>query len=318
MKRLARAGSFARSAHPAVAAAVLAVLATGCGAVPESDVAAPVGDVTTSVDDLEAVLDAVVEEQDSAVTPDTATGTVEAQTARSVLSAFIGRDANDAFLAANGEAITEEDRQAWLATVPEGTPALEYPPEVLALLVDLNAGATARARVVAADDELQAGYEASPGDLGVICVRHILVATEPEAQEILVQLDAGTPFAELVARSTDQASAINGGAITGQQGQPCLTAGAARQQLVPPFVEGALAAVPGQPVGPVQSDFGWHVIDARPYEDIAEGLPVAVGDARYEAYVADLDVEVDPRYGRWEPAAGAVVALEEPAPDETG
>ena len=79
--------------------------------------------------------------------------------------------------------------------------------------------------------------------------------------------------------------------------------------LVGPFVDAASTAVPGEPVGPVQTDFGWHVIEARPYEEIADSLEVAAAEMAFEQYMRDLDVRIDPRYGRWDADRGAVVEL---------
>jgi len=82
-------------------------------------------------------------------------------------------------------------------------------------------------------------------------VAHILVASKAAAQAIVDQLAAGGSFATLAARdSTDKQSAQQGGALG------CLKAG----EFVKEFQTAAEAAPVGTPVGPVHTQFGYHVI----------------------------------------------------------
>ena len=64
-------------------------------------------------------------------------------------------------------------------------------------------------------------------------------------------------------RSTRRA-AETGGALEAQPGQPCIPLDQAQARSTRPFFEPAAGAVPGIPIGPVQTQFGWHVILARP------------------------------------------------------
>ena len=291
-------------------AALLAV--SGCGAVPKSGVAATVNDHEISVERVEEFMRAFSSIEGSGIVPDAATGTVSGGFARNVVSLFVTVDATNDFLALHGESITDEDRQAVLDQITDTDPARDLPEDAFELLVDSNAAQSARARVGAADPAaLQAEYERSPGDLGVLCVRHVLLETEGEAQEVLDEVLGGAAIEDLaVERSTDPSAATNGGAIELQPGQGCTTVDAARQAgLVGPFVDAALTSAPGQPVGPTQTDFGWHVIEARPFEEISESLNGVYGELQFASYMEDLDVHVDPRYGRWDAAAGQVVEL---------
>lgn len=297
-------------------ASVLVVLAaSGCGAVPDSAVAVRTGDSAVSIDQVESVLRAVASAEGSGVVADEATGTVEGDFARNVVSIFVTRDATKAFLAANGEAITEEDRQAVLDQIPEDDPGRDYPQDLFDLLVELNAGPMALARIEApAAPELEERYAASPGDLDVLCVRHVLLDSESAADDVLAEVAAGASIEDLAReRSTDPTAVDNGGAIELTQGQACSSVTDARQALDPVFVDAAVTAVPGEPVGPIQTDFGWHVIEARPYAEVAESLATVfetgAGDLLFASYLRDLDVNVDPRYGRWDGTAGQVVPL---------
>ena len=80
---------------------------------------------------------------------------------------------------------------------------------------------------------------------------HILVATEEEAKKLKAEIDAGADFAELAkAHSTDGAAA-NGGDL-GWFG---------RGQLVKEFEDAVFKMAAGEVSEPVQTQFGWHLIN---------------------------------------------------------
>ncbi|MGA1138664.1 MAG: hypothetical protein ACO3VN_00840 [Ilumatobacteraceae bacterium] len=66
------------------------------------------------------------------------------------------------------------------------------------------------------------------------------------------------------------------------------------------------------PTRPVKSSFGWHVIYIRPFtavsESVSANLAEAAGEFLLLGLLADADVSVASRYGRWDPLAGSVVA----------
>lgn len=81
--------------------------------------------------------------------------------------------------------------------------------------------------------------------------RHILVESEAEATAILAQLRGGANF-EAVAKekSKDPGSGQEGGDL----------GFFTRERMVPEFATAAFEAAAGQLVGPVRTQFGWHVI----------------------------------------------------------
>ncbi|MEO8609778.1 MAG: peptidylprolyl isomerase [Chloroflexota bacterium] len=88
--------------------------------------------------------------------------------------------------------------------------------------------------------------------------RHILVATEDEAKDIVDALNGGESFADLAkAVSTDTGSGAKGGEL----GWTPVS------QFVKPFADAASTAEIGAVVGPVKSEFGYHVIQVRARED---------------------------------------------------
>lgn len=94
--------------------------------------------------------------------------------------------------------------------------------------------------------------------LPFVNARHILVAEESEALDLLTALREGESFAALAsANSLDAASGRNGGEL----------GWAPASNYVRPFAEAMLNASPGELVGPVASEFGWHVIQLRAREE---------------------------------------------------
>jgi peptidyl-prolyl cis-trans isomerase D len=84
-----------------------------------------------------------------------------------------------------------------------------------------------------------------------VWARHILVATEEEANAIIERLNDDEDFGTLAAElSLDTGSGANGGDL-GWFGKGAM---------VPPFEEAAYSLEVGETSEPVQSDFGWHII----------------------------------------------------------
>lgn len=104
------------------------------------------------------------------------------------------------------------------------------------------------------DAALQAAYDARFKDAAPtkeFSAAHILVADEAKALELKAQLDGGADFAELAkANSTDTGSGANGGDL-GWFGLGAM---------VKPFEDAVVGAEIGKVVGPIKSDFGYHLI----------------------------------------------------------
>jgi len=111
--------------------------------------------------------------------------------------------------------------------------------------------------------------------------RHILVATQEEAEDILAALQAGESFADLArAASTDTGSGANGGELGWSP----------VSQFVKEFSDTVATAPIGEVVGPVETEFGWHIIQVRAREDreITENDLENVKDRSVTTYIEDL------------------------------
>jgi parvulin-like peptidyl-prolyl isomerase len=111
--------------------------------------------------------------------------------------------------------------------------------------------------------------------------RHILLTTEEAAQDVLAALEAGESFAELAqATSIDTGSGARGGEL----GWAPVT------NFVKPFADAAENAEIGVIVGPVESEFGWHLIQVRAREDrtITDDQLEGARDNEFAQWLDDL------------------------------
>jgi parvulin-like peptidyl-prolyl isomerase len=301
-----------RSGRLAGLLAVTAVLA-GCGSAGPS--AATVNGEAIPRSDFEADLDALAGLDGVVSQPVAQNGSYAGDDVRFWLGVAIENELKLQEIAAAGESVTEQDR-----TAAEQGLASDFgdfwtaaPERARSTLTDIVATDSAFARTLAVDPaEMQAIYEERPADTGAVCLRHILVETEQEANDVVDELASGVDFAALaVERSTEPAAAETGGALTNQDGTPCIPVATFESGYDPQFVAGALEAVPGTPTDPVESSFGWHVILARPFDEVGEDVVAKASAAGRPEKIAELredaEITTDPRYGRWDAELGGMV-----------
>ena len=96
----------------------------------------------------------------------------------------------------------------------------------------------------------QKQYANQPG-VEEVHARHILVATQAQAQSIIKQLDNGADFAKLAQKYSTDPGSVNGGDLGWFK----------KTDMVPEFANAAFSMKDGQITQtPVHSQFGWHVI----------------------------------------------------------
>jgi parvulin-like peptidyl-prolyl isomerase len=161
--------------------------------------------------------------------------------------------------------------------------------------------------------QLQAAYDADPDQFTSVCASHILVETEAEAQAVLDRLESGEDFATVAEEvSIDTGSAVNGGSLNPDG--TCVPA----STYVPEFAEAATTATPGEPVGPVQTQFGYHVIlvekvEPLPFEQARPAIEQSLVQANQQTFQDWLrsalgsDIWVNPRYGTWDGEGGLIL-----------
>ena len=152
-----------------------------------------------------------------------------------------------------------------------------------------------REEVDVSDDAIQTFYGENQAQFETpeeVCSSHILVETQEEANEVLTQLNEGGDFAQLAeARSQDPGSAARGGDLG------CVSRGS----FVPPFEEAAFNADVGETVGPVETQFGFHVIrvtdkneaGAVPLEEVREQIRAQLANERLSEQINELRESAD-------------------------
>ncbi|MFW2544260.1 peptidylprolyl isomerase [Primorskyibacter sp. 2E107] len=140
------------------------------------------------------------------------------------------------------------------------------------------------------EEAIQRAYQAQyvEGELGQeFNASHILVETEEEATAILAEVKGGADFAETAKAKSTGPSGPNGGELG------WFSAG----MMVEPFQVAVESLSPGEITGPIQTQFGWHVIrlndsrtqDAPDLEDVREQI---MGTLQQEAVSSYIDTQV--------------------------
>jgi peptidyl-prolyl cis-trans isomerase C len=137
------------------------------------------------------------------------------------------------------------------------------------------------------DDAVKAWFEehkvqfASPQ----VRARHILVKDEKEAKAILADVKKGGDFAAIAKeKSADPGSGKQGGDLGWFE----------KRRMVPEFADAAFAAEPGQVVGPVKSQFGYHIIEVQekrestPFDEVKDKLKERVRRELTQKYVEEI------------------------------
>lgn len=291
----------------AVVASSLAL--ASCSAVSDSSSVLTVNRATYARSDFERIAQELVDAKQ--FTPD-ASGKITATDARILAGVLAQYLALSEFLEKNGESITDEDRATVLDSIQPDDPYFTWSKELQDLTINFSSIDAALSRVESkSDTELKAMYESNPVSTGQLCMRHILVKSEKEAQEALSQLNDGADFAELAKKvSIDEAANNDGGALLSQTGGACSALTDLQSSFDPDFLLGAMDAKAGVPTGPVQSSFGYHVILLRPYDEVSDSLAenaAAGGGAMLAAgFVASSKISINPKYGTWNRATAKV------------
>lgn len=140
------------------------------------------------------------------------------------------------------------------------------------------------------DADLQAEYQTAVAamDKTEYKARHILVANKEDGESIIKKLKGGAKFEDLAkSQSTDTGSKNNGGEL----------GWFTTSRMVKPFADAVVGLKKGEITQePVQTQFGWHVIqleDTRdktppPFDQVKPQLTNQVIRKKLQAYVADL------------------------------
>lgn len=148
-------------------------------------------------------------------------------------------------------------------------------------LISQAAGAAMANEINPSEDELKTAYDKIKSDFEARVkeqgerieykARHILVKDEDEAKKIIKQLNKGEDFAELAKKSSTGPTGKDGGELDWFDAS----------QMVAPFAEAVAAMKPGTySKTPVQTQFGWHVIELQETRKAEAPKPPTFEDAK--------------------------------------
>src|SRR5829696_5154013 len=166
-------------------------------------------------------------------------------------------------------------------------------------------------------DEVRQRYEQNIANYTIIEADHVLVETEDEAQEVYDEVTApGATRDDFLAiaadRSIDPGAAENSGSL----------GSAAASTYAPEFANAALALDEGEISEPVETQFGWHVIrledrEVTPLEQVRQQIVEQAAAEFFPEWLRGQldDLEVNPRYGRFNPETLTVERISSTDPD---
>jgi len=301
-----------------IAVALIAAVASSCSTLTGSDLAINVEGEGYTTAEMDGLLAEYFSESDIFGTTALDTGGYgDADRARLLLNAMVRSSAVEAILDRAGASVTDSDLDLYFATIPSDSPLNELSDAMRRLIAMTSADVVLSALTRAdlpSDTDLEAMYAAQPISTGLLCLRHILVATEAEADGVVALLVEGEDFAALAADlSLEGSASITGGALTGTESE-CLPTAQYISSFDPDFVSAAFAAPATTWSQPVETQFGWHVILNRPWSEIGQDVVAAYagtdGALLYvDAVLNTAEVSVDSRFGRWNPSTGRIVPL---------
>lgn len=175
----------------------------------------------------------------------------------------------------------EGDRRK-LADDPDVSAALKASQELDHMRVmSQAAGAAMMDDIKPTEDELKTAYEKIKADLDARAkaqgdrveykARHILMKDEDEAKKVIKKLDKGDDFAELAKKNSTGPTGKDGGELDWFDAS----------QMVEPFAKAVADMKPGSySKTPVNTEFGWHVIQLQETRKAEPPAPPAFEDAK--------------------------------------
>jgi peptidyl-prolyl cis-trans isomerase C len=184
-------------------------------------------------------------------------------------------------------------------------------------ILTLRAVRTAIAEDRVGTEELRSQYEQRAVEFTTVQADHILVETEAEARSVYRRVRDATEaqFMALARKVSTEPGAKDSGGKLGS---------APATQYAAEFADATVALEPGEVSRPVHTQFGWHVIylvdkEVTPFAEAKAGLLEPLADREFKDWLSDraeeLGVEVNPKFGRFEPDTFSVATVRSTDPE---
>jgi hypothetical protein len=287
-----------------VLAAALATSVDG-HRVAAADDAATINGVGITIDEFDEAVTELADAGLEQFAPSPSSRTIDGEAGRSLLTILVMNEARGQFLAdAGAEPVTEADIEAVYDEL-----AADHPFQAL----------EGTARVAVAEDQLyverldavepdvaalQDRYEESPASLGVYCATAVTVADTAQAEAVIAAIEDGATPED-----------AGGESVSDWQ---CSTLASVAD---PVLLTSLLEAEPGDAVGPASTGDGLVVLVIDDFDSAApklenfflrledESTGATAGSVLFQGFLLGSDITVDPRFGRWDPTMGTIVAL---------
>jgi parvulin-like peptidyl-prolyl isomerase len=219
-----------------------------------------------------------------------------------------------------GDLSTDEASEAYLVGASEQDIALigrvasnpDLTEDAVKLVtVQLNVRESVKESLAGETEFLQDVWQNDQNLLIQACARHVLLETEDEANDAKARFEAGEDFSALATElSIDTQSP--GGAL------PCPSR---PDDFLQPFASVVATAPVGEVAGPVETQFGWHIVlvDSREFpqsldalsQDPLRWLPPSIIDSAWIGWLNEslesADIEVRSQIGMWYPPVDGII-----------
>ena len=294
---------------------VLALVLTACGDA-SSEVVGTVGDTEVTVGDVAELFESETLPIDS-----TLRDAIFALLAREVLIQGLEEDFGEELDHEGVDALYEElvaEMEAQGATPEEYLGIPDASTQMIRFNAEIGVIRQQVIDAVVTDQETIDAFFSEPAAITTVCVRHVLVETEEEAESVKERIEGGEDFGE-VADELSLDTATPGGDLG------CSIA----SRYVAEFAEATLVAEPGEVFGPVQTQFGYHIliVDDRtapteqqliddPLAFLSEDELNTLWGQWLNEKLDEAEVTVDPKYGTWTDVG--ILPPEDDSPDDDG
>lgn len=149
------------------------------------------------------------------------------------------------------------------------------------------------------DEEVEAYYEENKDrfvSAPTASAKHILVDTEDKCNEVLAEINAGTKTFEDAAKEYSTCPSKERGGDLGTFG---------KGQMVPEFDAAVFGAEVGKVLGPVKTQFGYHLIrvkelrqaETQPFESVKDQIRQSLVQAAQKKTYSEKVAELEGKYG---------------------